>query len=116
MQSLKFMAMVIEGYMHVIIVHMLQTTMFYESHASQVFHSHQLESGKIGDYCDGELFKSHKLFANNPCALQISLYYDDLEACNVLGSKAKIHKLSKCHVARCSCASNICDYSIYACM
>ena len=26
-------------------------------------------------------------------SLQIMLYYDDLEACNPLGSKAKIHKL-----------------------
>ena len=63
-----------------------------------MFHSHQLGSGKIGDYCDGELFKNHQLYTSNPCALQIILYFDELETCNVLGSKAKIHKLSKCHI------------------
>ena len=58
------------------------------------FKSHQLESGKIGDYCDSEQFKTHPLFNTHPHSLQISLYYDDLETCNPLGSKAKIHKLS----------------------
>jgi len=36
------------------------------------------------------------LFADDPHAFQILLYYDDLEVCNVVGSKAKIHKLSTC--------------------
>ena len=60
----------------------------------QIFKSHQLESGKIGDYCDGEQFKTHPLFSGDPDALQICIFYDDLEICNALGSKAKIHKLS----------------------
>lgn len=47
----------------------------------------------MGDYCDGELFKQHPLFKDDPCALQIRLYYDDLEMCNALGSKNKKHKL-----------------------
>ena len=62
----------------------------------QIFKSHQLETGKIGDYCDGEQFKTHSLFNSDPNALQTCLYYDDLESCNALGSKAKIHKLSMC--------------------
>ena len=62
----------------------------------QIFKSHQLESGKIGDYCDSEQFKNHPLFKKYRHSLQICLYYDDLETCNPLGSKAKIHKLSKC--------------------
>ena len=60
----------------------------------QIFKSHQLESEKIGDYCDGEQFKKHPLYKKHPHSLQICLYYDDLETCNPLGSKAKIHKLS----------------------
>ena len=47
------------------------------------------------DFCDGELFKDHPLFKSDPCGLQIRLYYDDLEVCNALGSKSKIHKLGK---------------------
>lgn len=45
------------------------------------------------DYCDGELFKQNPLFQEDPCALQIQLYYDELEVCNPLGSYAKKHKL-----------------------
>ena len=43
----------------------------------------------LGDYCDGELFLSSKLFQEDPCALQIQLYYDEVELCNPIGSKAK---------------------------
>lgn len=56
---------------------------------------HQSSSGKMRDYCDGVQFKTHPLFATCPNALQIILYYDDLEVCNALGTKSKIHKLSK---------------------
>lgn len=47
----------------------------------------------MGDFCDGEQFKEHSLLKDDPTALQICLYYDDLEICNALGSKTKKHKL-----------------------
>ena len=47
------------------------------------------------DYADGAAFKEHALFSVDKGALRIFLYYDDLEVCNPLGSKAKTHKLSK---------------------
>lgn len=47
------------------------------------------------DYVDGEHYKQHPLFSIHSDALQIFFYYDDLEVCNPLGSKAKIHQLSK---------------------
>lgn len=43
----------------------------------------------MGDYCDGEQYKNHPLFTTDPCALQVALYYDDLEVCNPLGLKTK---------------------------
>ena len=49
--------------------------------------------GRIEDFCDGELFKSHALFSKDPKALQIIAYYDELEVCNPLGSHVKTHKL-----------------------
>ena len=49
----------------------------------------------MGDYCDSTLFKSHPLFKQDKLALQITLFYDDLEVCNPLGSRAKVHKLGK---------------------
>ena len=45
------------------------------------------------DWCDGNLYHNHPLFAAHPNALQLILYYDDLEVCNPLGSKSKVHKL-----------------------
>lgn len=41
------------------------------------------------------VFQTHPLFSKDPSGLQIMLYYDDVEVCNPLGSKAKIHKLGK---------------------
>ena len=35
------------------------------------------------------------LIKDDPTALQIQLYYDELEVCNPLGSKAKKHKLGR---------------------
>ena len=43
----------------------------------------------MGKYLSLIPFSSHRE------ALQIHFYYDDVEVCNPLGSKAKIHKLGK---------------------
>lgn len=47
----------------------------------------------INDVCDGQVFQSHPLFTAYPQALQIILYYDDLEICNPLGASVKKHKI-----------------------
>ena len=52
-----------------------------------------MNSEKMGDYCDGQQFQEHPLFLDDPSALQVMLYYDELEVCNALGSKTKTHKL-----------------------
>ena len=49
--------------------------------------SHQLNSGLLGDYCDSDLYAKGVLFQQDPGALQVQLYYDELELCNPLGSK-----------------------------
>lgn len=59
----------------------------------KVVNTHKLDHGKMGDYCDGNDFQEHPLFSEDPCALQIRLYYDDLEICNALGANTKKHKL-----------------------
>ena len=62
----------------------------------KVLNSHHLrDKGKIGDYCDALQYQEHPLFKEDPCALQIRFYYDDIEICNALGSKTKTHKLGK---------------------
>ena len=57
---------------------------------------HQSSSDLLIDYCDGKVFMKHPLFSVNSKALQIFLYFDEVELCNPLGSKAKIHKLGMC--------------------
>ena len=57
--------------------------------------SHCLPGGKLGDFCDACAYQTSPLFEKDPCALQIQLYYDELEVCNPIGTKAKKHKLGK---------------------
>lgn len=45
------------------------------------------------DCCDGLQFKNHPLYSCEPQALQIMLYYDEVELCNPLGAAKKIHKV-----------------------
>jgi hypothetical protein len=48
---------------------------------------------QVCDFHDGCVYKSHPLFSIHPNALQVCLYYDDVEFCNPLGSKKTKHKL-----------------------
>ena len=45
------------------------------------------------DYCDSPAFLDHPLFKDDPTALQIQLFYDDVEMANPLGANTKVHKL-----------------------
>jgi len=63
----------------------------------EVLVTHNSTSGFMRDFCDGEFIKQHPVFMKHPTALQIVLYYDDIEIANPLGSKAGIHKLGKLH-------------------
>ena len=54
---------------------------------------HSDEVGYMSDFCDGTCFKENQLFAMHKDAIQVILYYDELEICNPLGSKRTKHKL-----------------------
>ena len=78
--------------------------MLYTS--TQVVGGHQeVTEGILGDYCDGMKFKEHPLFSVDPNALQLILYYDELELCNVLGSRRKKHKIG---TFKFSCGKDFC--------
>lgn len=65
-----------------------------EDFQNEVFNPHPTDSEYVlGDFCDGTLFNSHQLFKNNPSALQVVAYYDELEIVNPIGSYVKKHKL-----------------------
>lgn len=57
-----------------------------------------LQNDLMSDVCDGELFRSHPLYSSDPLALQIILYYDDVEICNALGANVKKHKVGRVSV------------------
>ena len=47
------------------------------------------------DYCDGEIYKNHPLFSTHQDALQLIIYFDEIETANPLGSYRGYHKLGK---------------------
>lgn len=59
-----------------------------------------METNVLADFCDGTYYKNHGLFSVHRNALQIMMYYDDVEVCNPLGSHTKVHKPGK---YLCSC-------------
>ena len=61
----------------------------------KIFSSHQRQDEFIEDFCDGSMFKSHPLFKDEPLALQVIAYYDDVEVCNPLGSHHGTNKLGE---------------------
>ena len=63
----------------------------------------------MSDFCDGKVCVAHPLFSLHKDALQILFYFDELEICNPLGTKSKIHKLGKVHSYKIECY-------VYACM
>lgn len=70
------------------------------------------------DFCDGAIYKKHPVFMSHNLALQIVLYYDDVETANPLGSKAGNHKLGIYHVRICTLWWNVLEnvkhYSVVA--
>ena len=57
--------------------------------------SHGRGDGMMSDFCDAQVFHHHPLFSRDPSALQLILYYDEMEVVNPLGSKTSKHKVGK---------------------
>ena len=64
-----------------------------EKMQSLYMESNKSIDGQMRDYSDGAQFATHPLYSRYPDALQIQLYFDDVETTNPLGSKTKIHKM-----------------------
>lgn len=64
-------------------------------HGMQVLSPHSQADGYISDHCDGGLFRSIALFRDDPCSLQLILYFDEVEICNPLGAQRGIHKIGR---------------------
>ena len=72
-----------------------------------------MEEGLLGDYCDGSAFNYHPLFSTDPTALQIMLYYDDVEVVNPIGSRTNTHKLGELHNLYISPWLHVCTVYMY---
>lgn len=59
----------------------------------QVMGEHDRNDGILSDICDADRYISHALYSIDSTALQIILYFDELEVCNPIGSNRKKHKL-----------------------
>jgi len=59
----------------------------------EIFQSHTSRDHVLRDFCDGSFVRQNKIFQAHKDALQLILYYDDIEVANPLGSKAGTHKL-----------------------
>ena len=71
----------------------------------QIFKDHSpTPSGYLRDFRDGQIYQEHPLFGTDGHALQIIIYFDEIEVANPLGSHRGIHKLGMCmHVYLYSC-------------
>ncbi len=49
--------------------------------------------GILVDLSDGTLVQNHPVLQEHPHALQLVGYYDEVEVCNPLGAKTKVHKM-----------------------
>ena len=61
--------------------------------------SRKRSDGFMADFCDGELYASHQLYMVDKNALQLILYFDEVEPFNNLGSASGKYKLGT-HVYR----------------
>ncbi|XP_065887419.1 uncharacterized protein [Dysidea avara] len=84
--------------MYIPILETIQSLLNNSALLSEIENGHQ-SSSVSSDYCDGKAYKSHPLFGTDKKALQLFLYFDELETCNPLGSKVKIHKLGAFYFA-----------------
>ncbi len=64
--------------------------------------NHQRTDGLYGDVCDAQLVREHPLFEEDPNALQLLIYFDEVEVVNPLGSHRGVHKLGIEHTCTCT--------------
>ena len=65
----------------------------YKCNMNILIEQTQIKNGTTSRLLQWKSFQCSPLFSLHGDALQIFLYFDELETCNSLGSKAKIHKL-----------------------
>lgn len=71
------------------------TTLVQNHNIRRMFEAERPSSdGILKSYLDGKQYKNHEFFQKYPNALRISIYFDDVEITNPLGTKCRIHELA----------------------
>jgi len=60
------------------------------------------DGSEMRDICNGSYVASRAIFADNPSALQIMLYTDDIEVVNPIGAHVRKHKLTMFYYTLCN--------------
>ncbi|XP_034240899.1 uncharacterized protein LOC117645090 [Thrips palmi] len=85
---------VTESFQSVSIIDTLKLVLSQKKNRDNIFQDYiRKKSGVLKSWMDGSDFENHPLLTKYPKALQICLFYDDLEIASALGSKTIIHKL-----------------------
>ena len=66
----------------------------------------------MGDFCDGQYFKQHPVFKDNPNALQFIIYYDDIKVANPLGARSGTKMQGMLNHSRRNASKGIMDFKI----
>lgn len=83
------------SYSYVPVDKVLKNYLSHEDIQDHIFSSGNSETDEfLTDYSDGEIFRHHQFFKDNPNALRLHFYEDEFEVLNPLGSKRSKHKLS----------------------
>lgn len=69
--------------------------------------SHECEAGVYRDVCCGSNVKTSSFFAENPHAIMIDLYYDEVEPCDALKQARGVHKLGQIYYRIRNLGSNL---------
>ena len=66
----------------------IQILLLYRHYLHIRLYEERLPKVKVlQDYCDGHFFKQYSVFKNHANALQLILYYDDIEVAHKLGMR-----------------------------
>lgn len=78
---------------YVPILDTLKSLLSHNDIFSFAVNNHKSNDTILRDFCDGDLYSANELFANNPTAIQIMLYFDEFTAVNPLGHQIKNYKI-----------------------
>ena len=85
--------LVTETYQYISITKTLQAILSSASLRTLIENEQRSQNGFLSGYKDGQQYTEHGMFNGHPNTIRITLYYDDVEVANPLGSKRVIHKL-----------------------